>query len=78
LDDKIAGFDDSYTNEELTMFMVKQEQTHTNTLGSIKYELEKMNYFDESVLKVDRTFDYKRAILFEPSEEEIVQYFKSL
>lgn len=73
----MAGFDDSYNNEELISFMLMQEESVMKTSSNIKYEL-KNSFYDESRSKIDHTVDFKPVKYLEPSDEEIIKHFKCL
>ena len=60
------------------MFMVKQEEIYTKPLDRVKCEFEKESCYEEPLLKIDRTVDCKCVEFFEPSDEEIVRYLKTL
>jgi len=76
--DKASVFDDSYTNDELTMFMLKQEEIYSKSMGDIKCNFKKKNCFDESLSMIGCSLDHNRVVFFEPADEEIVEYLRRL
>ncbi len=58
--------------------MLKQEEIYAKSIDNIERNLWEKNCDDEALFIIDRSLDYNRVVLLEPSDEEIVQYLRSL
>ncbi len=74
---KVIRFDDSYTNDELRLFISKQEAVYAKTMAGIECKLEQKNCHDESLVK-DCSLGFDHVQFVEPSDDEIVRYLRSL
>ena len=73
--DKFDSFDDSYTNEELALFLLKEEASYAP--GGIDL-MKRDGSCYESSNETNETLTYEDVLFIEPSDDEIVRYLNSL
>ena len=77
LEDNAFRFDDNYSNEELILFILRQEGLSMKTVDSLKFGL-KSHRDQISFSYVHCNFISTHAKLLEPSDEEIIRHLRQL
>jgi hypothetical protein len=58
--------------------MLKQKEICAKPTNNVECDLAKKDCYDDVLLMIDSSLDYNRVVFFEPSDEEIVRYLRSL
>lgn len=78
LNENICKFDDSYSNDELATFMVKQQESHASLGSQLISVSEKKIFANKTCCMIRRSLDLESALSLEPSNEEIIGFLKAL